>query len=80
MQQASTELGALGWEWGWGGGALRLSAGILGGRVHIYLLDYTQQVTASFPQKLLQLYSVVQGRAQLGHSSPIVKVGVEVTC
>ena len=29
-----------------------------------------------FPLKLPQLYSVVQGRAQLGHSSYIVKVAV----
>ena len=31
------------------------------------------------PKKLQQLYLVVQGRAQLEHSSHIVKVGVEAT-
>ena len=33
-----------------------------------------------FTLKLLQLYLVVQGRAQLKHSSHIVKAGVEATC
>ena len=36
--------------------------------------------SASSPKKLPQLYLVVQGRAQLEHSSHIVKVGVEATC
>ena len=31
-------------------------------------------------KKLLQLFLVVQGRAQLEHSSHIVKVGVEARC
>ena len=33
-----------------------------------------------FPKKFPQLYLVVQGRAQLEHSSHIVKVCVEATC
>ena len=48
--------------------------------LRIYLCEYTQKVTASLPKKLPQLYIVVQGKAQLEHSSHIVNVGVEVTC
>ena len=32
------------------------------------------------PKKLLQLYLIVQGRAQLEHCSHIVKVSVKATC
>ena len=32
------------------------------------------------PKKFPQLYLMIQGRAQLEHSSHIVKVGVEATC
>ena len=32
------------------------------------------------PKKLLQLYLIVQVRAQLEHCSHIVKVGVKATC
>ena len=32
------------------------------------------------PKKFLQIYLVVQGRAQLEHNSHIVKVGVKATC
>ena len=48
--------------------------------LRIYLLEYTRKVAASSPQKLQQLYLVFQGRAQLEHSSHIVKIGVEGTC
>ena len=40
---------------------------------------YTQNVAASSPWKLPQLYLMVQGRAHLDHCSHIVKVGVEAT-
>ena len=48
-------------------------------------LEYTQKVATqkaatSLPQKLLQMYLVVQGKAQLEHSSHIVHVSVEATC
>ena len=49
--------------------------------LRIYLWKkYTQKVAASSPEKLPQLYLVVQGRAQLEHSSHIVKVLVKATC
>ena len=41
---------------------------------------YIWKVALSSPKKLLQFYLVGQGRAQLEHSSHIVKVGVEATC
>ena len=41
---------------------------------------YIWKVATSSPKKLLQFYLVGQGRAQLEHSSHIVKVGVEATC
>ena len=37
-------------------------------------------VSENTPEKLSQLYLMVQGRAQLEQSSHIVKVGVEATC
>ena len=46
----------------------------------ICLWEYAQKVAISFPEKLPQLYLVVQGRSQLEHSNHIVKVGVEATC
>ena len=42
--------------------------------LHISLWEYTQKVATSSPKKLLQLYLVVQRRAQLEHRSHIVKL------
>ena len=38
------------------------------------------KVAASLPLKLPRIYLVVQGKAQLEHSSHIVNIGVEATC
>ena len=42
--------------------------------LRIYLWKYTQKVAASSPWTLPQLYLVFRGRAQLEHSSHIVKM------
>ena len=46
----------------------------------IYLWEYTQKVAASSPEKLPQLYLVVQERVQLEHSRHIFRVGFKATC
>ena len=48
--------------------------------LHICLWEYTQKVAASSPLKLPQLYLMVQEKAELEHSSHIVKVGLKATC
>ena len=45
-------------------------------RVKLGYLSVYENTIKKFPQ----LYLAVQGRAQLEHSSHIVKVGVETTC
>ena len=47
---------------------------------YISIFENTPKVAASLPKKLTRLYLVVQGKAQLEHSSHIVNVGVEATC
>ena len=49
--------------------------GILG-----YPLKYTQKVATSLPEKLSQLYLVVQGKTQMEHTSHLVNASVEATC